>query len=237
MKKSSNVLIEVNSISKSFKGKNVFDSISFSIYQKEIFSIIGFSGEGKSTLLNILCGIESYDKGSISFFGENEDNYVSVRKFLLGYSSQNYSYYDELTIDENIEYFGNLYELEGDFLKKRKENLLDLFNLKELINSPPKSLSEGQKKRLDLICSLIHDPKVLILDEPTANLDFKLRDELLEYIKKIKLLGISIIYVSHNLEEVEELKGRVCMINKGSIKILEHSKNLKKDFMRFAKHG
>ena len=112
-----------------------------------------------------------------------------------------------------------------------------MFSLHEVAQNLGSALSEGQKKRLDLVCSLLHSPKVLILDEPTANLDFKLRDELIDYIKKIKKSGVSIIFVSHNLDEVEELGGRVCMLNNSKVKLLKDSKQLKKNFLEFVKHG
>lgn len=237
MEKDHKVLIEVDSISKSYSEKKVLENVSFTLKEHDILAIVGFSGQGKSTLLNIICGLEIQDNGSITFIGQTKHNYVQTRKKLLGYSSQSHSFYPELTVDENIEYFGHLYDLEKKVLEKKKKELLNLFGLKEVTLNLGSALSEGQKKRLDLVCSLLHSPKVLILDEPTANLDFRLRDELLEYIKKIKESGISIIFVSHNLDEVEFLGGRVCMLNKSKIKLLDNSKHLKKTFLEYVKHG
>ncbi len=237
MKKSSQTLIEVKEISKSYGDKVILDKVSFSLHEGEILSIVGFSGQGKSTLLNIICGLEIQNSGSIHLLDQNKYNYVTTRKKLLGYSSQSHSFYPELSVKENISYFGALYSIEHETLEKQKKDLLKLFELEHVVDNLGSALSEGQKKRLDLLCSLLHSPKVLILDEPTANLDFKLRDELLEYIKKLHKLEVSIIFVSHHLQEVEELNGRVCMLNNSKIKVLEHSKNLKKSFMEFVKHG
>ncbi len=237
MNKGHQNLIEIKEISKSYGKKEILKNISFSLHEGEILSIVGFSGQGKSTLLNIICGLEIPTFGSIHLQKQTKSNYVEIRKKLLGYSSQSHSFYPELTINENIQYFGSLYDMEDKDIQERKKELLSLFELEQVAQNLGSALSEGQKKRLDLLCSLLHSPKVLILDEPTANLDFKLRDELLEYIKKLHKLGVSIIFVSHHLHEVEELNGRVCILNNTKIKILENSKNLKKHFMEFVKHG
>ncbi len=238
MTKKHNFLIEIENLSKSFKDKKVLDSISFELFEGEILGIVGFSGQGKSTLLNLICGLEKKDEGKIKFNSHSFGSaFVKERKNLLGYSSQNHSFYDELSLKDNLEYFGTLYNIEIEKLNQRIKDLLKKFELERVGNNLSISLSEGQKKRLDLACSLIHSPKILILDEPTANLDFKLRDELLDYIKEINKDGVSVIFVSHNLEEVEKICNRVLMLNNSKIDIIENPKQVQSHFKRFIKNG
>lgn len=239
MIKNDKILVKIENVTKSFSNKILFENVSFSIYEKEILGILGYSGEGKSSLLNIISGIESFDSGEIQYY--YKDKFYDINSYknsfvkeLIGYSTQEPSIYDELSLIENIEFYASLLEVDKKEVKKRIKKLLEIFNLEKYTEKKGGELSVGQKKRLDLACSLIHNPSILILDEPTANLDFKLRDDILKYIKKINKLGVTIIYVSHFIEEIEELSNRVLMINDKSCKIISNV-DLKKKFLNFAK--
>ena len=214
------LLLNVNSISKNYDKKKILDDISFKLYENEILAIAGYSGVGKTTLLNIICGVELQDSGKIECNNKNK----------LGYSSQKHSFYEELTIEENLQYFSTLYGFSKDEVKKRIEELLEKFDLEQAKKVKGESLSEGQKKRLDIACALINHPRIVIFDEPTANLDFKLRKDLLHYIKQIKQEGVSILFVSHILGEIEEVADRVMILNDSKITKLKSSKGLKKQF-------
>ena len=215
-------LLLVSNLSKTYNNKLILDSVSFELKKQEILSILGFSGEGKTTLLNILCGVEVQDSGEVKF---KEGNV----KELIGYSPQNHSFIEELSVEENLIYFASLYKLSKKNSQGKKEELLKKFNLEQVKSQKPNELSEGQKKRVDIACALIHDPKILILDEPTANLDFYLRDELLDYIKKTNKEGVSVIFVSHILEDIEKISHRNILLNKTKLVDFPYTKNLQKN--------
>ena len=239
MKKKADTLIEVKNLTKSFKDKLILDNISFDILENEVLGVIGFSGEGKSTLLNLLCFLDLPQKGEIKFSNElsKKNDKSHPNKSLIGYSSQDHSFYRELSLLDNLNYFGHLYGLNQKDLDSKIKFLLKKFKLEEYNKVISSNLSEGQKKRLDLACSLINDPKILLLDEPTANLDFKLRDEFLCYIKELKKNKISIIFVSHNLEEIEEICDRVLILNQKKIEVVSKVKDVKKHLKSLVKNG
>lgn len=222
------ILFEVSNLTKSYQNRTILKNVSFQLKEREILSILGFSGEGKTTLLNIICGIEIQDGGEIYFTSNSKKN-------VLGYSPQNHSFVEELRVEENMMYFASLYNLTKQESEIKKNELLKKFNLQQVSQQTPSQLSEGQKKRLDIACALIHEPKILLLDEPTANLDFYLRDELLEYIKKINQDGVSVIFVSHILEDIEKISQRNLFLNDGKIHDFPHLKKLQKHIMEFNK--
>lgn len=234
------MVLEVNEVSKSYEKKQILKEISFSIQRGEILGILGYSGAGKSTLLNIITGLISPDSGYVTYIcNNNKQNAIHtshIAKEMLGYSTQEPSFYEELSVEENLVFYGKLMKIEDRVLKKTITMLLKLFDLTHAKNRLGQNLSVGMKKRLDLACSLIHGPEILILDEPTANLDFKLKDEILSYVKEINQLGVSVIYVSHFLEEIEYLSDRVLLIGKGRYKIVEN-KTLKSIYLRFLDDG
>lgn len=227
------IILNVENLTKKFKNNIVLDDVSFEVRENEILGILGFSGEGKSTLLNIICGFISYDKGSIEYDFTNSKKRKIIPKEIIGYSTQEPSFYEEMTVYENIFYFGELLNVNKKVLKVRTEEILNALKLKNVEGKLGCNLSVGMKKRLDLACSLIHEPKILILDEPTANLDFSLREEFLNYVKKINKMGVSIIYVSHFVEEIEDISDRVLFLNDGKLKIVDKNKNLKEGFLKF----
>ena len=240
MTKNKPLLLEIENISKSFGNRKILHDINFEIFKGDILGFLGFSGSGKTTLLNIISGFLKPSSGNIFYNPQDShDDLISIYrdsfefKSLIGFSSQKPSFYMELSIYENLWYFGTLCDVEKKLLKRNISDILDLLDLKSFKNTLGKNLSQGMKKRLDLACSLIHDPQILILDEPTSNLDFKLREEVLHYIKKInKSKGITILYVSHFLEEIESLCTKVIMINYSS-KMYPDTSNLKFKFEHF----
>lgn len=229
------VLLIVKNLKKSFNKNVILDNISFELSENEVLGILGFSGEGKSTLLNIICGLINYDKGSVEFNFPNKkkENIHNLIRGNIGYSTQEPSFYDEMTVYENIAYFGDLLNVEKETLSKRTNELLSVFKLKNVEGKFGKDLSVGMKKRLDLACALIHNPKILILDEPTANLDFSLREDFLKYVKKVNQSGVAIIYVSHFVEEIELISDKILLLNKGKGKVIDKSKDIKKKFLDF----
>jgi ABC-2 type transport system ATP-binding protein len=228
-------ILQIKNLSKSYQNKEIIKDATFDIYEGEILGILGLSGCGKSTLLKMICGYTSEDSGKISiphskkkrrFTKDSSD----IRK-MIGFSSQEPSFYPELTVSENLIYFGTILNMKGIDLQNKIDDVLKTLDLSDVKKVQSSDLSEGMKKRLDIACSIIHMPQILILDEPTANLDYILRKELLDYVKKInEKHQITILFVSHYLEEISFISNRVLLLVKKEISIVKNSSNLKEQF-------
>jgi ABC-2 type transport system ATP-binding protein len=236
-------VFKIEHVSKRFGNHAVLDDVSLNIDSGDIIGIIGASGAGKTTFLNTLIGFLRPDQGDVTF---RLDHLLSYRqqyiyssvykkqrmvKQVYGFASQVPSFYEELTTRENLEYFGRLHNLSKDAIKANVHTLLNLLNLEYAADIKAKNLSGGMERRLDIGCALMHDPDVLILDEPTADLDPMLRNHIWELIRKINLKGTTIILSSHHLTELENLCHKVAIIKKG--KLVAHGKpeELKKKFV------
>lgn len=223
-------LLVVRNLSKKFGKRLILENINIKVKQGDIFGIIGVSGAGKTTLLELLIGFLKPDKGLINFRvggsllnKKSDTNFVEVYenqqliKHVFGFATQKPSFYDELTVKENLDYFASLYELTEENIQANITTALALVELTDYQNLLAKNLSGGMQKRLDIACSMIHDPDVLILDEPTADLDIVLRKQLWEVIKRIKQNGKTIIISSHHLDEIEQLCDTIAVLHNGTI--------------------
>lgn len=209
--------LEFKGIKKRYKKRDILSGVSFEIGENEIFGLVGSSGCGKSTLLKIIMGMTSADSGSILFEGKDASKAVNYLRKKTGFATQDNMLFDELTVLENSLYFGNLYGLTDKEIKERFNELIALLRLEEFRNTQIIQLSGGMVKRANLLVSLIHKPKLLILDEPTVGLDSVLRDSLWEYIHKIKKTGTTILVTSHLLDEIENNCDRVAILKGGKI--------------------
>lgn len=210
--------IQIQNISKSFGRNTVLDNVTLNITYSEIFGIIGRSGSGKTTLLNILIGFYKPDKGSIIFQSRDLLRDLANVKQQFGFTSQIGSFYDRLTVRENLLYFGKMYNVPDSVLRDRIPELLKLVELEDAANTLGGKLSSGMQKRLDIACSLIHDPKILILDEPTEDLDPILREEINDLMRKInKEKNVTMIITSHLLGEMEDVCNRVAILDNHKI--------------------
>ncbi|MFZ5955438.1 MAG: ABC transporter ATP-binding protein [Nanoarchaeota archaeon] len=227
-------LLEFHDIKKRFENKEVLSNISLDINQGEIFGLTGKSGCGKSTLLKILIGMIEVDKGSIWFEGKNVKQKLNYLRKNTGFATQDNMLFEELTIKENSFYFGCLYDMKKSQVNQRFVELLDLLGLSGFENTEIKHLSGGMMKRANLLVSLIHNPKLLILDEPTVGLDPILRKILWAYIHKINKDGTTILVTSHLLDEIEENCTRVAILKNGNVvavgDVEEYKKKYKKPF-------
>ena len=178
-------LIEFKEVTKTFGKNKVLDSINLKVPEGKITGIIGASGEGKSTILKMMVSFYKTTKGEVFYSGENILKNLKKVKKTFGIAIEDGSFYENLTVKENLYHFGRLYGIKKKVLKKRVEGMSYFVGLEKASNVLAKKLSLGMKKRLDLACALINKPSVLILDEPTADLDPLLRKQLLHLIKKI----------------------------------------------------
>lgn len=210
-------LLEFDHIKKRFGNNEVLKDISFSITEGDIFGLIGKSGSGKSTLLKILVGMVEADSGIIRFEDKNVLHKLNYLRKNTGFATQGNLLIDELSIKENSFYFGELYGIKRKKIKKRFNELLELLGLEGFGDTLIRNLSGGMEKRANILISLIHKPKLLILDEPTVGLDSMLREVIWKYIHKINEEGTTILIISHLLEEIEENCDKVGVLKDGEI--------------------
>ena len=209
--------------------------LSFSIHKGEILGLIGSSGAGKTTLLNLLVGFIKPNKGtikvSVPYKGQQKQFNVTNKPLLVnklyGFASQRPSFYEKLSVRENLNYFGSMYGLSPNAVKKNADILLRLLEIRTSQHVLAENLSGGMKRRLDIACALIHNPNILILDEPTADLDPVLRNQIWEIIKRINQRGTTIILSSHHLNELDTLCNRIAILKDGVLADLDSPDKLK----------
>lgn len=211
------MILEVKNLVKRYGETLAIDNVSFGIKEGEIFGLLGPNGAGKTTAINTIIGIMIPDKGDISIFGKDMKKYSMEIKRCIGIVPQEIAIYPDLTAYENVEFFGRLYSLKGSQLKERVEKVLDFTGLTERRKQQAKKFSGGMKRRLNIACALVHNPKLIIMDEPTVGIDPQSRNHILESVKKMRDEGATVIYTSHYMEEVEELCTDIAIMDHGKI--------------------
>ena len=209
--------ILIEKVVKEYKGADrpAVNGLSLTIEQGEIYGLLGPNGAGKSTTVMLICGLRVPDSGSISVFGIDPATHGSVVRSKVGVATQDIALFPSLTAMENLNYLARMYGLKPD--RNKIEALVERFGLKSKAHKQVSSYSGGMKRRLNLIASILHDPELLILDEPTAGVDVQSRTMIIEYLQEKNSEGMTIIYSSHILEEAERLCHRVGIINEGQL--------------------
>ncbi len=206
-------ILRVQGVTKTFHGRKVLDNVNLDITQGEVFGIIGQSGSGKTTLLNLLVGFLQPDAGSVSVWLPKGPQSVTsdpeATKSFIGFAAQSPSVQPDLTIAENINYFSQLHGKSERQAQQAAQTLSKLVGLHDYKDVRASELSGGMQKRLDLACALVHDPKLLILDEPVADLDVVLRAQLWDVLRAINKQGTTILIASHFLAELEQVCDRI----------------------------
>lgn len=209
-------ILKVENLKKSFGRKEILKSISFQVAEKEILGIIGMSGSGKSVLMKTIINFWKPSSGKVTYKNANV-NKIDFRKH-FGFSTQESCFYPELSVEENLQHFGNLYGLKGKVIGQRINELLRLLELESCAKQMAAELSGGMQKRLDIACSLIHKPKLLLLDEPTVELDPILRREVMQLINKVnEEEGVTILMASHLLGGIESMCNNIAILHEGKI--------------------
>jgi len=236
-------IIRLDRIKKKYDDHLVLDNISFDIYDGELFGIIGGSGSGKTTLLNTIVGFLHPDSGEVYFRNKNiQDpgnsqlrsvvtNSKEVKK-RFGVAAQTPSFYNRLTVFENLDFFGSLYGLGREARLTNINTLLELVQLENARDIKGGNLSGGMQRRLDIACALIHDPDVLILDEPTSDLDPRLSKHIWNLLQRINRRGTTIIVASHDLIEIEAISTRVGVLFNGKMDHIGTIHELTRKFSR-----
>ena len=215
-------LLRLKGVSKEYGSHLVLNNINFCIEEGDVYGIIGQSGSGKSTLLNLIVGFLEPDEGQVHYYTATgkpkvfKEHAHRIRK-RIGFTPQHLSFYPKLTVKENLLHFGRSYRIKKNILVDNAKSLLKFTNLLSSRNVLADELSGGMQKRLDIACSLVHKPRLLVMDEPITDLDPLLKADILELIKEVNRQGVTVIIASHDLEDVEEICNKVAIIHNGVI--------------------
>jgi len=218
-------LIRFTNLNKSFGNRKVIDNLSFTIKSNEIFGLLGPNGAGKTTSVNLAVGLLEPDSGSINI-GESGSPHSKKDRLQIGVATQSLAIYEDLTAEENLLFFGRIYGLRGKVLRERVDWAFQFVSLENRRNDKPANYSGGMKRRLNLACGILHDPRILILDEPTVGVDPQSRNAIFEQIKMLNDAGKTIVYITHYMEEAEQLCDRVAIIDNGKIHAMDSVENL-----------
>jgi ABC-2 type transport system ATP-binding protein len=210
-------MITVRSVSKYFKNIKALDNVSFNIEKGEIFGILGPNGAGKSTIVNILNTLVKPDIGDVIIGGVNVKDDGETIKLIMGVVPQEIALYEELSAYENLMFWGGLYDIPKQVLATNVNRTLEIVDLVNRKNDRIKTFSGGMKRRINIACSLLHNPKILVLDEPTVGVDPQNRNHIFEVIERLNYEGMTIIYTTHYMEEAERFCDKIAIIDTGRI--------------------
>lgn len=210
-------IIEVKNLEKGYKDKKAVKGISFDVRKGEVLGFLGPNGAGKSTTINILSTALKQDGGEIKFDGQNVKQNTLYVKRNIGIVPQDLAIYEDVSAEKNVKFFASLYNLRGQKLDDKVKEALEFVGLYDRKDDKPKTFSGGMKRRLNIACAIAHDPKLIIMDEPTVGIDPQSRNHILNSIKKLQKRGATIIYTTHYMEEVEEISDRIIIMDHGTI--------------------
>jgi len=212
-------VIEISNLTKRYRPADqlAVDGLNLNIRQGEIFGLLGPNGAGKTTTISILCTHLQPTSGKIKINGkEIFSNQLAIRKE-IGFVPQDIALYEQLTAKENLLFFGNMFGMHGKELKSKIDYWLNAFGLEEKAGKRIKTFSGGMKRRVNLIAALLHEPKILFLDEPTVGIDVQSKNVIIDYLKEVNKKGTTIIYTSHHMDEAEHFCSRIAIIDYGKI--------------------
>ena len=218
-----NTVVKIDGLVKRYKDLTALDHLSLEIKEGEVFGLLGPNGSGKTTTINCLLSLLSFDKGEIEIFGKKMSPTAYDIKRDIGIIMQNVAVFEELTVYDNIDYFCGLYITDKEKRKQYVEEAIAFVGLEDFKKFYPKKLSGGLLRRLNIACGIAHKPKLIILDEPTVAVDPQSRNKILEGIEQLNQGGATVIYTSHYMEEVEQICTRIAIMDKGK-KVAEGTK-------------
>ncbi|MCG2610965.1 ABC transporter ATP-binding protein [Flavobacterium sp. SM15] len=212
-------IIHINELYKKYKDADEFsvNNLSLFIEKGEIFGLLGPNGAGKTTLISMLCGLVKPTSGSFSISGLTYEKNATQIKNTIGVVPQEYALYPTLTARENLRYFGSMYGLKGKELRQKVDAALEHLGLLKFADKQVETFSGGMKRRVNLIAGILHNPKVLFLDEPTVGVDVQSKNVIIDYLKELNASGTTIIYTSHHLTEAQDFCTHIAIIDRGKI--------------------
>jgi len=215
-------MIKVSHVVKKYGDLKALDDLSFEVKKGSIFGLLGVNGAGKSTILSILNGLSEIDSGEIKVDGfDIKKDIVQIKK-ISSIVPQNLAFYDKLTVKENLDFFAKIQNAN----KENYGKAIEVNGLAEVLNQRASTLSGGQKRRLNIAIGLLNNPQIIYFDEPTVGIDPKSRNEILNSIKNYKNYGITVVYTSHYMNEVEKICDEVAIISHGKLLTQDSLENL-----------
>ncbi|AEE96465.1 ABC transporter ATP-binding protein [Mahella australiensis] len=208
-------MIEVKGLIRCYGDIKAVNGVSFEVKDDEILGLLGPNGAGKTTVISMICGLLKPDGGDILFDGKSVVKEPMILKRIMGVVPQEIALYPTLTARENLNFWGRMYGLSGKTLNQRINSVLDIMGLSDRADDRIDKYSGGMKRRINIAAALLHDPRLLIMDEPTVGIDPQSRNHILETTKRLNQQGMTIIYTSHYMEEVEYLCDRVAIMDHG----------------------
>jgi ABC-2 type transport system ATP-binding protein len=224
----SGVFLEVRNLEKMYGRTKALDGVSFQVEQGEMFGLLGPNGAGKTTLLSILSCLLPASSGMALLEGRQLSTYALQVRRAIGIVPQELAIYGELTARENLIFFGELYDLRGQLLDQRVDRVLAATGLLDRARARVDTFSGGMKRRLNLGAALVHEPQLLLLDEPTTGVDPQSRNHIFEEIRRLNKEGVTVVYTSHYMEEVEALCTRIGIMDQGKLIACDTLPNLLK---------
>ena len=222
------IILRTKDLTKKYDNRVVVDNLNLEIKRGEVFGLLGPNGAGKSTTMNMICNLIKPDYGTIAFMGKDFKKNKRELTGKLGYIPQHLAIHGNLKAWENVELFTSLYGIKGKELKARIDESLEYVGLSERRNDYAKTFSGGMKRRLNIACAIGHHPDLLIFDEPTVGIDPQSRNFILEKIRESNKKGVTVIYTSHYMEEVEAICTRIAIMDNGKVIANGTSEELKK---------
>lgn len=226
------IALSIKNIKKSYDGNQALKGVSLDIYKGEIFGLLGVNGAGKTTLSSIIATLHPPTEGDIEYEGKSIYSNIAQYRMQLGFCPQKPNLNNALSLEQNLYLSGCYYGMKKEAITKRMKELVDQFELTPYLHQKAQVLSGGYKQRFMIARSLIHNPRLVILDEPTVGLDPHIRRQLWNTIKQLKTSGITVILTTHYLDEAEQLSDRVCVLDRGLVRLVETPDKLKADFQK-----
>lgn len=213
-------MLKIEKIQKSYGNTRAVDGLSLSLIPGEILGLLGPNGAGKSTTVNIACGLLEPDAGTVELVGLGPPTRPEVRK-ALGVAPQELALYEEFTGEENVALFARLFGYNGSAAKQRVRASLEFVGLWDRARDQARQYSGGMKRRLNLAMAVVHEPKLLLLDEPTVGVDPQSRNAILDNVLELKRRGITVIYTTHYMEEAQKICDRVAVVDHGRLQAID----------------
>lgn len=220
------VVLETEGLTKCYGDLVAVNNLTLDVYEGEVFGFLGPNGAGKTTSINMMCGLLKPDAGTVTIRGERIDGSSADVRTRVGVCPQDIVLWERLTCLEQLQFIGQMYGLAGQESKRRGEQLLDELDLLDKRNKQARTLSGGMQRRLNLAMALVHDPEIIVLDEPEAGLDPQSRVKVREYIQSLARQK-TVILTTHNMDEADRLADRVAIIDHGELLVLDSPQSLK----------